>query len=284
MKNLSFFLASVATQLSFWCLPAIGQVPPEVAENCKDARDFLGCVKAFTAASDGNVDDGLRDLRNAMKQVSSRLSSGTSLNDSSSIFQILLDKHAIIDEKNYASLAYQGATTSINLFNIMQSYWSTTINDGSRYETLKMYSPPTCKRMNTLIESFNSSVGKQVISARHKYGLLGCSLNSGSFGAAPAMSSYISGFLKDASVDPSVIQEYSKQLQEAERVAALGPWQRYLDKNPGMAEWAKANPALVDAKKEEYVKRHGSDPVQMPTIPASMVRFEGTRLESYIGK
>jgi hypothetical protein len=64
MKRLLF----LALMLS--ALPLQAQVDPKVAAQCKDARDFLGCVKAFSVPA-AAPDDGLQALRNAMKQVAS---------------------------------------------------------------------------------------------------------------------------------------------------------------------------------------------------------------------
>ena len=57
-----FFLLA----LLFTAGSAYAQVDPKVAEQCKDARDFLGCVKAFTTPA-AQPEDGLTALRNAMK-------------------------------------------------------------------------------------------------------------------------------------------------------------------------------------------------------------------------
>lgn len=51
--------------------PAWAQVDPKAAGQCKDARYFLGCVKAFTTPARQASDD-LTGLRGAMNQVAAR--------------------------------------------------------------------------------------------------------------------------------------------------------------------------------------------------------------------
>ena len=55
------------------------QVDPKVAEQCKDVRDFLGCVKALTTPAAVSNEDELQPLRNAMKIAAGRINTGVSL-------------------------------------------------------------------------------------------------------------------------------------------------------------------------------------------------------------
>ena len=87
---------------------AYAQVDPKVAEQCKDARDFLGCVKAFITSA-AQPDDGLTALRNAMKQVASRLAVGTSLRDSTDTFRPVVDQLALVESQFPDSLAVKNA-------------------------------------------------------------------------------------------------------------------------------------------------------------------------------
>ena len=53
---------------------AIAQVDPAVADQCKDARDFYGCVRAFTTPA--RRSDAIAPLAGVMGQVAAGLISG----------------------------------------------------------------------------------------------------------------------------------------------------------------------------------------------------------------
>ena len=63
---------------------AIAQVDPTVADQCKDARDFYGCVRAFTTPA--RRSDGFAPLAGAMGQVAAGLISGPYVRNSASNF------------------------------------------------------------------------------------------------------------------------------------------------------------------------------------------------------
>ena len=53
---------------------ALAQVDPEVADQCKDARDFYGCVRAFTTPA--RRSDAIAPLAGIMGQMAAGLISG----------------------------------------------------------------------------------------------------------------------------------------------------------------------------------------------------------------
>ena len=59
---------------------ALAQVDAEVAAQCRDARDFYGCVRAFTAPPQSRADLG--PLGGAMGQMAAGLISGPSFRSS----------------------------------------------------------------------------------------------------------------------------------------------------------------------------------------------------------
>ena len=59
---------------------ALAQVNAEVAAQCKDARDFYGCVRAFTAPPQPRAD--LSPLGGSMGQMAAGLISGPSFRSS----------------------------------------------------------------------------------------------------------------------------------------------------------------------------------------------------------
>ncbi|MCB4398952.1 hypothetical protein FZX13_03085 [Synechococcus sp. MU1625] len=63
---------------------AIAQVAPEVADQCKEARDFYGCVRAFTTPPQSRADRV--PLTGVMQPVATALFSGPNLRNSGSNF------------------------------------------------------------------------------------------------------------------------------------------------------------------------------------------------------
>ena len=61
---------------------AVAQVDAEVASQCKDARDFYGCVRAFTTPA--RRTDDFAPLAGAMGQVAAGLISGPYVRNSAS--------------------------------------------------------------------------------------------------------------------------------------------------------------------------------------------------------
>jgi hypothetical protein len=262
---------------------SVNQLDSVIVKQCKDARDFQGCVNAFTTPADASS-NSLTALRSAMKQVASRLSSGTSLRDSSSVFQPVIDAHAVVPADQQKTLAYQAASLAISLFNDAQAIWQARISNASystytgRYQTAAACNYYQGMVRAAAIKTGNPSAFSWGFS---KKGLLGVTCSSGTTPESPVYR-YVIGVLQNGSIDPSEIADYTQKYNEAKRLAALGPWQRYLDQNPGMAQWVKANPGLAEKKKAEYLEKHGSDPVPMPPLPSSMQYLKGTIVEKFL--
>jgi hypothetical protein len=76
-----------------------------------------------------------------------------------------------------------------------------------------------------------------------------------------SMMAAVARVLDEGSVSPSEIAAREKAKKEREEKAkreqelcALGPWNRYLEENPGMKKWAEANPAAAESTKEKFLK------------------------------
>ena len=228
--------------------------------------------------------DALTKLRSAMKQVASRLSSGTSLRDSSSVFQPVVDAQAVVPINQQNSLAYQAASMAIELFDDTQAIWQSRISNSS-YSTYSGSYQTTvaCKAYQGMVRLSAMKTGNpSAFSWSYKKGgLVGTYCGWSQPPETPSYR-YTIGVLRNGSTDPKEIADYTAKLSEAKRLAALGPWQRYLDKNPDVIQWAKANPALAEKRKAEYISKHGSDPVAMPSLPSSMSYLKGTKVEKYL--
>ena len=70
MKQLPYLLAFVLLVPS----AALARVDAEIAAQCRDARDFYGCVKAFTIPAQRS--NGIDPLAGVMGQVAAGLISG----------------------------------------------------------------------------------------------------------------------------------------------------------------------------------------------------------------
>tara|TARA_B100002051_G_scaffold257296_1_gene274557 strand:+ start:873 stop:1346 length:474 start_codon:yes stop_codon:yes gene_type:complete len=141
---------------------AHAQVDPKVAAQCKDARDFLGCVKAFTTPA-AQADDGLTPLSNAMKQVAGRLRSGTSLNDSTETFRPVIDELALVESTYKDSLAVEKASLASRLFDSHQSAWQDRICARSSLPPVDGYPLYNCDTLQRSANQFNSMYGSNVV-------------------------------------------------------------------------------------------------------------------------
>lgn len=258
-------------------------VDPKIHALCQEAKDYAGCVKAMTTAPSANPDDPLVRLRSAMKQVSSRLASGTSLRDASLTFRPVIDAHAVVPASQQNTLAYQSATLAINLFGRTRVNWQDRITSRNEYN----FPLAACKEFDRQVSSFNGAVGKQAITPKWKKWF--------NFGGSPSwlcgyitalpetlMYNYTIGVLKEGATDPEIISNYKAKRAEAVRLARLGPWQRYLEKKPDLKVWATANPQAAAQEQVKFNRKNPSDPVTLPPLPDSMPHLQGSVVENYI--
>lgn len=246
-------------------MPALAGMDPKVAAQCKDARDFVGCVKAFSEPQQ-QPDDGLGNLRSAMKQVSARIRNGFSLRDSTLFFQPLTDQLALVAGKYQDSLAVKSATKSAELFNITQAAWQSRINSLSVSQYMTTYS---CKPTENGVRAFNDVAGTQAVNYSVKKGWLGIALfcmESVGTGHESMMLSYVSGLLESGSISPQEIAEKEKADQERKAKAAreqelckMGPWNRRLEEDPNLKAWASANPSAAKEAMKKFNDKESSN-------------------------
>ena len=241
---------------------AHAQVDPKVAAQCKEARDFLGCVKAFTTPAT-QADDGLQSLRNAMKQVASRLAAGTSLRDSTETFRPVIDQLALVESSYPDSLAVKQARLASKLFDALQLAWDTRIKAEMR--DLNVYGGPKmfeCKSLKATADNFDRVIGYSAINWTFTKGAFGWTACKVPYGQLPEdyMRPIINRTLLEGSVSPAEIAarerkeaERNAKLQREKELCALGPWKKYLEENPGMKEWAEANPGPAEMQKKKFL-------------------------------
>jgi hypothetical protein len=258
-------LAIASALVSSLALAANAQVDPKVAAQCKDARDFAGCVKAFTTPA-AAPDDGLSSLRNAMKQVAGRLSAGTSLRDSTATFQPVTDALAIAEGTHGNSFTVKQARFSANLFSIMQAAWDAQIK--AKAYQLSQYMKGEdiyeCSILKRVADAFDSAYGSTVIGWSYKKGLFGISACRVPYGQLPVDYMYpvVVRVLREGAISPeeqaakdAAARERAAMVKRERELAALEPWNRYLEENPDIKKWAEANPKAAEAEKKKFIEK-----------------------------
>jgi hypothetical protein len=242
-------------------LPLLAQVDPKIHKQCIEAKDYAGCVKAFTTPQQ-EPDDGLSSLRAAMKQVSARINSGFSLRESTFFFQPVTDQLALVSSKYPATIAVQNASKAATLFNIVQDSWQARIKSlNVGYAGIAQYG---CDPTKKGVQLFNATAGREVVTYSVKSGIFGLTLfchESVGTGHEAMMLAYISEILNSGSISPEEISSREKAAKDLEAKAAReqeqcakGPWNRYLEENAGMRKWVEANPIAADAAKKKFLQ------------------------------
>jgi hypothetical protein len=194
-----------------------------------------------------------------MKQVASRLRAGTSLRDSTSTFQPVVDQLALVESSNPQDLAVVSARKASNLFNALQTAWGVRIRATQTVYGEKFYN---CKILKMSANAFNSIAGADSFSWNYKKGLFGIDLCKVGYGQLPEdyMRPIVVRVLTEGSISPEEIaarekaeEERTAKLKREQELCALGPWNRYLEENPNMKTWVSANPKAAAKAKEKYI-------------------------------
>ena len=231
--------------------------PPAFAgfDQCKDARDFQGCMSVMDSK---HTIDGLTPLRQALKQVAARLRAGTSLRDSTITFQPVVDALALVADTHADTDTVRNAQKAYRLFEAYQFAWQTRIDaiahSMNEYATggESFYG---CEMLKVSADNFDKVLGRPAIRWNYKKGLFGMTICRVKPHQLPEayMRPIVIQALETAAIDPKVIAAQRAAEAERRRRCALGPWQRHLDAKPGLKAWAKANPQLAEAKKQKFL-------------------------------
>jgi hypothetical protein len=173
-----------------------------------------------------------------------------------------LDQLAIVESQYPDQLAVQKARLASRMFDAMQLAWDTRIKVKSY--GLEQYGMDAynCKALKLTVENYNAIPGAPAVSWDYKKGLFGMDLCRVSSSQLPEvyMMSNVVRVLDEGAISPAEIAAQIKAKQELEAKAtrerelcAMGPWNRYLEENPGIKKWAAANPAAADAAKAKYL-------------------------------
>jgi hypothetical protein len=245
-------------------------ISDELKKTCMDSRDFVGCIEVLGGGSRKRESIELTELRNSMKKVSARLLSGTSLRDSSLVFQPVIDSLALASDSYPEALSVRAATKASRLFDILQSAWQ------GRIDTLRMvnYGGTVygCGPTQSGIDRMHGVIGSQAVmrSGRLNDSTLARILVGGSCSESTvkfyerAMMRFVTGVLKEGAVDPAEISRYEKDRQSLYRISSMEAWERHLERNPGLKAWADANPVMTS---KEQAKFNRKNPQKEITIP-----------------
>ncbi len=241
-------------------LPAVARVDPKIAEMCMKAQDFSGCVQTMTGGGTATTDE-VQKLRSVMKQIAARLDNGVSYRDSTNMFQPLVDQLAVAKDGNENELAVKVSSVAEILFNIMQESWYNSI----RYDGIAIAANEPIGRWNSVIGAENI----KPLKVRNMLGLQTVDKVDQKV-SVRLMYNFVSGILKEGAVKQQDIEAFNKKRDEAIRRSGKDSWARYLDENPGMAAWAKANPAVAETKRAEYNKENPVEEINLPTYTETL--------------
>ena len=145
--------------ISCFCASVDAKPDPEAHKACIDARDFKGCVSAFSTG-DSEVTDDLRDLLRSLKALPSRLENTNLVNFSiatqqfnDALSQISLSGYS--DKKQQAFIASaKGIKAMVDAY---QVFWSLRIKEGTSYG--KFGNSYNCAVLKQGIDRFNRAAG-----------------------------------------------------------------------------------------------------------------------------
>jgi hypothetical protein len=266
----------VASQVQ---LPAFAQIDPKIKAECMKAQDFVGCMKALSGNVELKNSSEVENLRTAMKQVADRISFGTSLIESNLFFQPVIDSLALAKEKEPNSLAVKSSSKGAELYGVVRGGWYARID--SYQGRAESYS---CRAIQTAIDRFNDIVGARVIkpysAVRNKEedslapgGIFDTDtcvketalVNEG------RMLAFVAGVLREGAIDPAAINKYESDRAEKIRLASFDAWQKNLESDPTLKQWAKINPKLAEQKRTKFNSENPPQLVSIPTYQETLI-------------
>jgi hypothetical protein len=149
------------------------------------------------------------------------------------------------------------------MFEALQLAWDTRIkatqHDLNRHGGIPMYD---CEALKRTVDIYNAIPGAPYVNWRYTKGVLGWTVCKVAAGELPEM--YISRslvrVLDEGAVSPADIAAAEKAAQDRRakvdrerELCALGPWNKYLEENPGIKKWALANPVAAEAAKTKFL-------------------------------
>ena len=152
----------------------VSQVPDEVHEKCKDARDYVGCIQVLTGTTVSKEETEIEEIKNLKKALTllpSRLEN-TSLRDLSMAIQPFTDAlasaraaagagsgYSLEDKTEILKLTNPSLRLSIAI-DIFRTTWRKRIELESRFKAFKL----DCSLFDFSIDEFNKIMGGSLIS------------------------------------------------------------------------------------------------------------------------
>ena len=239
--------------------PVNAEISDDVKATCMEAKDFIGCVQALSGSSPVESNN-LEPLKKALKRLPSRLEN-TNLRDFTANTQFFSD--AIVDiteddlKTDYARFVFAEARAINDMLDALQSAWSDRISDGTYYGSYG-YRSYYCRVLRGGVAEFNVAAGYgslytvEFSSTGKEGGLFSLSSEE----CSPheyKMINAIKRRVADALVSPEEKQAQLDKEKREKELCEMAPWQRYLEENPGMKQWAEANPGPAAVKKKKFL-------------------------------
>jgi len=190
------------------------------------------------------------------------------------------------------SLAVQKARLASNLFDALQLAWQARI-EAKAYQ-LSQYATGEdvyeCGVLKRTVDNFNSVYGSNAVTWDFKKGLFGTSVCRVPYGQLPEdyMRPIVNRVLREGSISPAEIAAKKKanaarvaKIKREQELCALGPWNRYLEENPGMKAWAAANPGPAEAQKKKYLQ-NPKNQASCSGISSRQIKYDWTNDSVYI--
>lgn len=147
---------------------SLGQVTDAAHERCKDAADYVGCIKIFSGNFvEPNTPDAGDELKKALKILSSRIEN-TSLRDFSAAIQPFSDSLAIAasDQEYRDSQLVADAKKVESALGVARTMWARHIE----FTAGGGLGVP-CNYANPLVNTYNFAMGGYAVQHRIKKGL-----------------------------------------------------------------------------------------------------------------
>lgn len=251
---------------TFFYANAYAQVDPKIHKKCLAAADYKGCVQMMSSPKGVSSESTLvSNLKNALRLLPDRLEN-TSLREFGQNVQIFSDAFSLASagkaefKNDYENELLNQALYIKRMVDSLQSYWSARIHNGTYYGT-SGYRSYYCSVLKPRLADFNQWAGSKyqvyyngVVS--HNW-LLGKDEK-----CSPQESQMIASIkrrVEDALIDPDTRKaEIAKRKRDSE-LAAMEPWIRHLELNPGLKKWAESNPKAAKVEKEKFLKKYNAD-------------------------
>ena len=164
---------TLSVLLTLFAGVVVSQVPDDVHEKCKDARDYVGCIQVLTGATISKEEAEIEEIKNLKKALAllpSRLQN-TSLSNFSMAIQPFTDALAAAEAVAIVSSDYsiEDKTKILKLINpslrlsraidIYRATWNQSIEYSVEFENF----PLDCSMFDWTIDSFNRIMESNVL-------------------------------------------------------------------------------------------------------------------------